>query len=78
MLEARAPLEQLQVFQAARDLQAERQRESVRELGVSIRPEISVPPTRCSSKEIVLVGAEPRTVWLSFPYVNTLLSYFGK
>ncbi len=33
------------------------------------RPEISVPPTRCSSNEIVSVGGAPPT-WINLPCVN--------
>ncbi len=52
-------------------------RESERAGSQYFRPEISVPPTRCSSNEIVLVDGAPPTR-LSCPYVNTLLSYFVK
>ncbi len=47
-------------------------RECDRELGVSIRREISVPPTRCSSNEIVLVGRSPapRGFFLCIHYLH--------
>ncbi len=64
MLKARAPLEQLQVSRNVR-FRAE-SRERARAGSQYFRPEISVPPTRCSSNEIILVdGAPPRTAQLS-------------
>ncbi len=57
-----------------RDFQAKQSREQSARAGSQyFRPEISVPPTRCSSNEIVIVGRS------SAPYSkNTLLSYFVK
>ncbi len=43
-------------FNEARFSSRAEQREQRAQLGVSFRPEISVPPTRCSSNEIGLEG----------------------
>ncbi len=54
-------------FQEAR-ISSSREREQ--ELGVSFRPEISVPPTRCSSNERVPVGRSSAYTRLLFHAVN--------